>query len=103
VATELLAEETLTLAEVHHIAISLDVARHAKMRSPRLPGQVRATNPVVCMEPTAAGLADIGGGADPVGAVRPPSAAAANKPLALVSALLPWRRRRSAKRVIAEE
>ena len=103
VATELLAEETLTLAEVHQIAIGLDIARHAHMRSPQLPGQVRAAKPVVCMEPAAAAIADIGGGADPAGAVRPPSGTAGRRPLALVSALLPWRRRRGARRVIAEE
>ena len=50
VASELLTEETLTLADVHQIATRLGVARHANVPSPQLPGQVRAAKPVVCME-----------------------------------------------------
>jgi hypothetical protein len=50
VAAELLAEETLTLADVHQIATRLGVARHAHVPSPQLPGQVRAAKPIVCME-----------------------------------------------------
>jgi cell division protease FtsH len=50
VASELLAEETLTLADVHQIATRLGIARHAHVPSPQLPGQVRAAKPVVCME-----------------------------------------------------
>jgi len=46
VAAELLAEETLTLAEVHQIATRLGVVRHADVPAPRLPVQVVAARPV---------------------------------------------------------
>jgi len=68
VASELLAEETLTLADVHAIATRLGVTRHAHVPSPQLPGQVRATKPVVCMEVPAA---DEPEPAAPVGAGLP--------------------------------
>jgi len=78
VAAELLAEETLTLADVHQIATSLGVARHAHVPSPQLPGQVRAAKPVVCMEipsevHSEGGISEphtegISAAADPVGA-----------------------------------
>jgi cell division protease FtsH len=42
VAAELLAEETLTLADVHTIATRLGVVRHADVPAPRLPVQVAA-------------------------------------------------------------
>jgi cell division protease FtsH len=45
VAAELLAEETLTLAEVHQIATRLGVVRHADVPAPGLPVQVVAARP----------------------------------------------------------
>jgi cell division protease FtsH len=101
VAAELLAEETLTLADVHQIATRLGVARHAHVPSPQLPGQVSAAKPVVCMEvpqPVAAAPAE------PVGSGRLPRAGLARrKPLALVRELLPWHRQRGDEPVIAED
>ena len=100
VAAGLLAEETLTLADVHLIATCLGVARHAHVPSPRLPGQVRAAKPVVCMEvPSLVAAAAV----EPVGADRrsPPSGAARRRPL--VGALLPWGSRRRHKRAFAED
>ena len=42
VAAELLAEETLTLADVQQIATRLGVARYAQVPAPSLPAQVSA-------------------------------------------------------------
>ena len=106
VASELQAEETLTLADVHQIATGLGVARHAHVPSPQLPGQVRAAKPVVCMEvPSAAAApaAETGGVTETGDSVRSPSGTARRRSLALVSALLARRRRREGKRVIAED
>lgn len=100
VAAELLAEETLTLADVHQIATHLGVARHAHVPSPQLPGLLRAAKPVVCMEVPSVVAATA---AEPVGADRQsPTGAARRRPLALVLARQLWRRRRDAERVIAE-
>ena len=100
VAAELLAEETLTLADVHEIATRLGVARHAHVPSPHLPGQVRAAKPVVCMEVPAVVDESPAGpeGAEP----RSPNGTARRRPPALVRALMPWRRRRGDDPVIAE-
>ena len=99
VAAELLAEETLTLADVHEIATQLGVARHALVPAPRLPVQVSAAKPAVAEEVSSVAAA---AAADPVGAGRwPRTGAPRRRPLALVSALLPWRRRRDYGHVIA--
>jgi len=100
VAAELLAEETLTLADVHRIATRLGVARHAHVPSPHLPGQVRAAKPVVCMEvPSILDEAP----ADPEGVGwRSRRGAARRRPPALVRALIPWRRRRHEEPATAE-
>jgi cell division protease FtsH len=100
VAAELLVEETLSLADVHEIATRLGVARHAHVPSPHRPVQVRAAKPVVCMEiPEAVAVPP----AAPVSAGRRSlTAAARRRSLTLVSALLPWRRRRDDKGVVAE-
>jgi cell division protease FtsH len=45
VAAELLAEETLALADLHQIATRLGVAHHAEMAAPRLPVQVSLAKP----------------------------------------------------------
>jgi cell division protease FtsH len=96
VATELLAEETLTLADVHRIATRLGVARHAHVPSPQLPGQIRAAKPVVCMEvPSILGEA----GPEPAGDDGPPPAGTSRRASGRLSALLPWSRRRGDKRV----
>jgi hypothetical protein len=90
VAAELLAEETLTLADVHQIATGLGVARHAHVPSPQLPGQLRAAKPVVCMEVPSVVTA---AAEEPAGADRDsPTGAARRRPMLL--ALLPrrWRR-----------
>jgi cell division protease FtsH len=51
VAAELLAEETLTLADVHQIATRLGISPATPTcPRPQLPGQVRAGKPVICME-----------------------------------------------------
>jgi cell division protease FtsH len=98
VAAELLAEETLTLADVHQIATRLGVTRHAHVPSPQLPGQVRAAKPVVCMEvPSDVAEAP----AEPVGAGRRSwTGGARRRPLALMRGLL--HRHRDDGRVIAE-
>jgi cell division protease FtsH len=100
VAAELLAEETLTLADVHQIATRLGVARHAHVPSPHLPGQVRAAKPVVCMEvPPAVDVAP----EEPAGVGwRSRTGTARRRPPALVRALMPWRRQRREDSVIAE-
>jgi cell division protease FtsH len=99
VAAELLAEETLTLADVHQIATRLGVARHAYVPSPQLPGQIRAAKPVVCMEvPSIVGEA----AAEPVASDGPPPTGTRRRASGVVSALLPWRRWRGDKRVSAE-
>jgi hypothetical protein len=100
VAAELLAEETLTLADVHQIATRLGVARHAYVPSPHLPGQVRAAKPVVCMEvPSTLDEAP----ADPEGVGwRSRTGAARRRSPALVRALIPWRRRRQEEPATAE-
>jgi cell division protease FtsH len=99
VAAELLAEETLTLADVHKIATQLGVTRHALVPAPRLPVQVSAAKPAVAEEVSSVAAA---AAADPVGAGRwPRTGASRRRPLALVSALLPWRRRRDYGHVIA--
>ncbi|HEX7535957.1 MAG TPA: AAA family ATPase, partial [Dermatophilaceae bacterium] len=100
VAAELLAEETLTLADVHQIATRLGVAHHADLPTPRLPVQVSAAKPpLVAVEVSSVvGAA----AAEPVAAGwRSPAGAARRRPLALVSGLLPWRWRRDDGRVIA--
>jgi cell division protease FtsH len=95
VAAELLAEETLTLADVHRIATQLGVARHAHVPSPQLPGQIRAAKPVVCMEvPSIIG----DGAAESVGADGLSVAGTRRRTSGLVSTLLPWRRRRGDER-----
>ena len=77
VAAELLAEETLALADVHQIATRLGIARHAHVPSPQLPGQVRAGKPVVCMEvPSIVAAAAV----EPVGADRRSSTGAVEAP-----------------------
>ena len=99
VSAELLAEETLTLADVHRIATGLGVARHAHVPSPQLPGQRRVAKPVVCMEVPSLAVA----AAEPVGADRgSPTGGTRRRPGALVLALLPRRRRRDERRVNAE-
>jgi hypothetical protein len=100
VAAELLVEETLTLADVHQIATRLGVARHANVPAPLRPVQVSAAKPVVCMEvPLDAAAA----AAEPVGAgLQSPSGTHRRGPLALVSDLFPWRKRRGERPVIAE-
>lgn len=99
VAAALLAEETLTLADVHQIATQLGVARHAHVPSPQLPGQIRAANPVVCMEvPSIVCEAAAG----PVGADGPSATGTRRRASGLVSGLLPWSRHRGDKRVSAE-
>jgi cell division protease FtsH len=101
VATELLAEETLTLADVHQIATRLGVARHAHVPSPNLPGQVRAAKPVVCMEfPPVADETP----AEPAGASRQSRAGVPRRRTpALVRALMPSRWRRDDEPVIAQD
>lgn len=101
VATELLAEETLTLADVDRIATRLGVAHHAHVPAPHLPIQVSAAKPVVCMEvPSAVATA----AAAPVGdGVRSLTGAARRRPLALMRELLLWHRHRDDGRVIAED
>jgi hypothetical protein len=99
VAAELLAEETLTLADVQEIAVRLGVVRHAHVPAPLLPVQVSVTKPVAAAE-----VASIVVAAAPeaVGtALQVPAGAAHRKPLALVRALVPWRRRRHDGRIIA--
>jgi cell division protease FtsH len=98
VATELLAEETLTLADVHRIATQLGVARHAHVPSPQLPGQIRAAKPVVCMEVPSI----VGEAAEPVDADGPPPTGTRRRASVLLSVLLPWSRRRGDKPVSAE-
>jgi cell division protease FtsH len=101
VAAELLAEETLTLAEVHRIATRLGVVRHADVPAPRLPVQVAAATPVLAAVVSSEVPATA---AEPLGARRPsPTGAARRRPLAVASALLPWRRRRDHTSVIAED
>jgi len=95
VASELLAEETLTLADVHRIATQLGVARHAQVPSPQLPGQIRAAKPVVCMEVSS--IID-DAAAEPVGADGPSVTGTRRRASGLMSALLPWSRRRGDKR-----
>jgi cell division protease FtsH len=99
VAVELLDQETLTLADVHQIAIRLGVARHAHVPAPSLPVQVRATKPVaevdVSPEVAAAAVAPLSSGSR--------ASSARRRPLALVQELLPWRRRRDHGNVIAED
>jgi len=98
VAAELLTEETLTLADLHRIATQLGVARHAHVPSPQLPGQIRAAKPVVCMEvPSIAGEA----APVPVSDDGPAPTGTRRRASGLVSALLPWSRRRGDKRVSA--
>jgi len=96
VAAELLAEETLTLADVHQIATRLGIARHAHVPSPQLPGQVRAGKPVICMEVpsvvTAAAVEPVG--ADPR---SPTGAAQAPGPGLGAAALAQTARRRAAR------
>jgi len=100
VAAELLVEETLTLADVHQIATRLGVARHAHVPAPHPPVQVSAAKPVVCMEVP---LDVAAAAAKPAGpGPKSPTGTAQRGPLALVSALLPWRRRRGDGPVIAE-
>jgi cell division protease FtsH len=102
VAAELLAEETLTLADVHRIAARLGVAHHADLPTPRLPVQVSAAKPLpVAVEvPSAVDAA----AAEPLAAGwRSPTGAARRRPLALVSGLLPWRWWRDDGRVVAED
>jgi cell division protease FtsH len=98
VAAELLVEETLTLAEVHRIATRLGVVRHADVPAPRLPVQVVAAVPVLAGAVSSVVPATA---AEPLGPRRHPSGAARRKPLAVASALLPWRKRRDNTRVIA--
>jgi len=101
VSVELLAEETLTLADVNQIAIRLGVAHHAHVPAPRLPVQVSVVTPVVAPEvPSVVAAA----AAERVGAGRRSWTgwSARRRPMALVRELLPWRRRRDDERVIAE-
>jgi cell division protease FtsH len=99
VATELLAEETLTLADVQRIATLLGVVRHAHVPSPHLPVQVRATKPVAAIHPSSAVRA---AAIEPAGAVgRSRTVAGRLRPQTLVGVLL--RRRRGDKRAIAED
>jgi cell division protease FtsH len=99
VAAELLAEETLALADVDLIATRLGVARHAHVPSPQLPGQVRATKPVVCMEAPSVVSPAAG---DPVGASRRSrTGSVPRRSLTLARQLLSWRRRND-ERVVAE-
>ena len=100
VAVELLAEETLTLADVHQIATRMGVARHAHVPAPHLPVQV-SRKPVAAVKvPTEVAAA----AAVPVGAgPRSRTSAAPRRPLALVPQLLPWRWRQDGRRVIAED
>jgi len=99
VAAELLVEETLTLSDIHEIATRLGVARHAHVPSPQRPVQVRAAKPVVCMEvPPAVTAAPV----EPSGASRRSlTGASRRRSRTLVSALLPWRRRRDDAGVVA--
>ena len=101
VAVELLAEETLPLADVHRIATRLGVARHAHVPAPHLPVQVSPSKPVTAAKvPTEIAAA----AAVPVGAgPRLRTSAAPRRPLALVRQLLPWRWRQDDHRVIAED
>jgi cell division protease FtsH len=99
VSTELLVEETLSLADVHEIAIRLGVARHAHVPSPHRPVQVRAAKPVVCMEvPAEAATLP----PEPVSAGGAPTGSLRRRSLTLVSALLSRRRRRDDARATAE-
>jgi cell division protease FtsH len=99
VADELLAEETLTLADVHQIATRLGVARHAHVPSPQLPGQLRAAKPVICMEVPSVLAADV---AEPVDIGRVSATRQGRRrSMVMLSALLPGRRRRDKQRAIA--
>jgi cell division protease FtsH len=104
VAVELLVEETLTLADIHQIATRLGVARHAHVPAPHPPVQVSAGRPVAAAEVSSIAAAAVAAtAAEPVGASRwSPVGAAPRRVLALVSGLVPWRRRRDDDRVIAE-
>ena len=99
-AVELLAEETLSLADVHQIATRLGVARHAHVPAPSLPVQV-SRKPVAAVKvPTgvaAAAAVPVGGGTW----VR--TSSVPRRPLALVRQHLPWRWRQDGRRVIAED
>jgi cell division protease FtsH len=101
VATELLDEETLTLADVHEIATRLGVARHAHVPSPQLPGQIRAAKPLVCMEVPIAVEATP---PEPESAGRQPqTGSAGRRHKSLARARLAWRRRREDQRVFADD
>lgn len=99
VAAELLDEETLSLADVDRIATQLGVTRHAHVPAPRPPVQVRATKLVAAAEVSSVVAA---AATEPVSADRR-TQTARRRPLAMVSALLTWRRRRDDERVIAED
>ena len=114
VAAELLAEDTLALADVHQIATQLGVARHALVPSPTLPGQVRAAKPLICMEVPAYDSAAVDDEpaqvTDPAAAVRPVVArrwswpnASRHRPRAQASGMLARRRTRDAENVIADD
>jgi cell division protease FtsH len=100
VAAELLAEETLTLADVHKIATRLGVVRHAYVPAPQTPIQVRAADLASAAEVSSVAAAIA---AEPMDDVKPsPPGSSRRKPLSLVSALLPWRKRRDERHVTAE-
>jgi cell division protease FtsH len=101
VATELLDQETLALADVHRIATRLGVSRHADVPAPKLPVQVSPTKPEAAVDiPTVLGAAAI----EPVRiGRRNRTSSARHRPLALARELLPWHRRRTHGHVIAEE
>src|SRR5450631_801533 len=99
VAAELLAEETLTLADVQEIAARLGVVRNAHVPAPLLPVQVSVTKAVATAE-VASIVAAPAPQAVSTGRMAP-GGTEHRKPLALVRALVPWRRRRHDGRITA--
>jgi hypothetical protein len=88
VAAELLAEETLTLADVHEIAARFGVVRHAHVPAPLLPIQISVAKPVAAVEVASVVAA---AGPKPVVAGRQSrTGATQRRPLALARALVPW-------------
>jgi cell division protease FtsH len=98
-AAELLAEETLTLADVQEIAARLGVVRNAHVPAPLLPVQVSVTKAVATAE--VASIVAVPAPEAVSTGRRAPGGMAHRKPLALVRALVPWRRRHHDGRITA--